>query len=95
MHHLGRKLAKITEFCVRVCHESLRIVDHGFNGCVGPVSCCMVNVDRLQLEVVWADVPGAESHYILSYVVNFWFLNFFGNLVGLFTHTCQRSIFFC
>ena len=59
MHHLGRKLAKITEFSVRVCHKSLSIFDHGFNRCVGPVSCCMVDINCLQLDVVWAEVPGA------------------------------------
>lgn len=90
MHHLRRELAKMTELSVRVGHKSFCVVYHGFNRCVGTVGCCVVNINCLQFDVVWAHVTSAQPNNVLS---DFFDLCFWNPFVKLFFHvTPARTV---
>jgi hypothetical protein len=56
----------MTELGMRICRKPLSVINHAFNGSIGPISCSVVNINAFKLNVKGTDVLSVETNDILS-----------------------------
>lgn len=93
MHHLSGILTEMAELSVWIGNKSLRVFDHCLYRGIRSVSCCMIDVEGLQFDVIRTYVVAGQTNDIFPDLIDFVIFLLLRYLWCFLNRCCRFRIF--